>query len=68
MRCRALASFALDLGLSDPALEARNSPCGLKQRASPLAGTLRCGRSGSLVLRHATARRRPAASQMFITN
>jgi hypothetical protein len=53
---RAVASFALDLGLSAPALEARNSPCGLRQHASPLAGTLRCGRPGSLALRHAPVR------------
>ena len=37
-RCRAVASCALDLGLSTPALEACNSPFGLRQHASPLRG------------------------------
>jgi precorrin-2 dehydrogenase/sirohydrochlorin ferrochelatase len=38
VRRRAVASSALDRSLSAPALEARNSPCGLKQHASPLRG------------------------------
>jgi hypothetical protein len=37
-RCRAAAGCALDLGLPAPALEACNSPYGLKQHASPLRG------------------------------
>ena len=37
-RCRAVASFALDLGMSAPALETHNSPCGLRQCVSPLRG------------------------------
>ena len=58
---RAVASSALDRSMSAPALEACNSPCGLKQHASPLPGTLRCGRCGSLALRHATTRHNSAA-------
>ena len=36
--CRAVASCALDRSVSAPALEAFNSPSGLKQHASPLRG------------------------------
>ena len=37
-RRRAVASYALDRSLSAPALEACNSPYGLRQHASPLRG------------------------------
>ena len=40
-RCRTVASFALDRILSTLTLEAHNSPCGLKQCASPLRGRSR---------------------------
>ena len=37
-RCRAVAGFALDRSLPDPALKTHNSPFGLRQCVSPLRG------------------------------
>ena len=54
-------SCALDRSLSGPALETHNSPCGLNQCVSPF-GTLRSGRCGTLALRNAATRRRPATA------